>query len=90
MRRRLKIVLTVLLIVSAVLVGFVVWAETPPVPMQEAFDAMQSDTNVVVTDAHWLAFQPNSTNNTIGFIFYPGGRVDYRSYAPLAHAIANQ
>jgi hypothetical protein len=90
MRRRLKIVLAILLIVSAVLVGFIVWAQTPPVPMQEAFNAMQTDTNVVVTNARWLVFQPNSANDTIGFIFYPGGRVDYRSYAPLAHAIASE
>jgi hypothetical protein len=90
MRRRIKIVLAVLLIICAVLVGFVVWAETPAVPMQEAFNAMQSDSNVTVTNARWLVFQPNSANDTIGFIFYPGGRVDYRSYAPLAHTIANE
>ena len=90
MRRRLKVVLGVLLIVSAVLVGFVVWAETPPGPMQEAFNAMQSDTNVIVSNDRWLVFQPSSAKDTIGFIFYPGGRVDYRSYAPLAHAIANK
>ena len=90
MRKRLKIILAVLFIVCAVLVGFVVLAETPPVPMQEAFNAMQSDTNVTVTNARWLVFQPTSANDTIGFIFYPGGRVDYRSYAPLAHAIANK
>ena len=90
MRRRLKIILAALLIVCAVLVGFVVWAETPPVPMQEALNAMQSDTNVIVTNARWLVFQPNSANDTIGIIFYPGGRVDYRSYAPLAHAIAKE
>jgi fermentation-respiration switch protein FrsA (DUF1100 family) len=90
MRKRLKIVLVVLLIVSVVLVGFIVWAETPPIPMQEAFNAMQSDSNVTVTNARWLTFQPNSANYTVGFIFYPGGRVDYRSYAPLAHAIAQE
>jgi hypothetical protein len=90
LRRRLKVILAFLLIISAVLVGFVVWAETPPVPMQEAFDVMQSDTNVIVTNARWLVFQPNSGNDTIGFIFYPGGRVDYPSYAPLAHAIADE
>jgi hypothetical protein len=72
MRRRLKIVIAVLLIVCAVLVGLVVWAETPPVPLKEAFNAMQSDTDVIVTNARWLVFQPNSAKDTIGFIFYPG------------------
>jgi hypothetical protein len=58
--------------------------------MQEAFEAMQSDTNVNVIDSQWLIFEPTSPNNTVGFIFYTGGRVEYRSYAPLAHAIANE
>jgi len=90
MRRRNKILFAALLIVCVVLVGFVVWAETPPAPMQEAFNAMKSDSSVTVTSARWLVFQPNEANSTIGFIFYPGGRVDFRSYTPLAHEIARE
>lgn len=90
MRKRFRIALVFLLIVSIVFIGFVVWAQTPPYPMQEAFNAMQSDSNVLVTNGNWLVFQPISSNYSTGFIFYPGGRVDYRSYAPLAHAIANE
>ena len=37
-----------------------------------------------------MTFKPTNANYTIGLIIYPGGRVDYRSYAPLAHAIANE
>jgi dienelactone hydrolase len=37
-----------------------------------------------------LTFKPVTTNYTKGLIIYPGGRVDYRSYAPVAHAIANE
>jgi hypothetical protein len=51
---------------------------------------MQSDTNVNVIDSQWLIIEPTSHNNTVGFIIYTGGRVDYRSYAPLAYAIANE
>ncbi len=90
MRKRIKITLVFLLIVSTIFVGFVVWAQTPPYPMKEAFNAMQSDSNVLVTNGNWLVFQPISRNYSTGFIFYPGGRVDYRSYSPLAHAIANE
>jgi len=36
----------------------------------------------------WLVFDPVTTNYTTGFIFYPGGRVNYLAYAPYAHAIA--
>jgi hypothetical protein len=70
--------------------GFIVWAETPPSPMKKAIDALQSDSNVTVINNQWLTFQPTNTNYTAGLIIYPGGRVDYRSYAPLAHAITHE
>jgi hypothetical protein len=76
------------MIVLIIVTGFLVWAETPPSPMQEAFNALKSDANVTVVSGQWLVFEPKATNYTVGFIFYPGGRVDYRSYAPYAHAIA--
>jgi predicted esterase len=88
MRRRNKIILGSLLVVTVVLVGFVVWAETPLGPMSEAYDALQSDSTVTVSVGSWLIFSPLSSNASKGFIFYPGGRVNYRSYAPAAHAIA--
>jgi len=90
MRKRTKILLIAVLIVIIVVTGFVVWAETPPTPMQEALNALQSDTKVTVISGQWLVFEPRATNYTVGFIFYPGGRVDYRSYAPYAHAIADE
>lgn len=88
MRRRFKVLLGILLVVLVVLVGFVVWAETPPSPMPEAFDALKSDSLVNVSSGGWLVFAPVSANASTGFIIYPGGRVDFRSYAPLAHDIA--
>ena len=90
MRRRYKILIVVLVAVLAVFVGFVVWAYTPPVPMQQAYDALESDRNVSVLQGQWLVFEPTTANYTTGFIFYPGGRVDYVSYAPYAHAIASE
>jgi hypothetical protein len=70
--------------------GFVVWAETPPVPMQQAFEAAKSDSSVTVSQGQWLVFEPKNINYTTGFIFYPGGRVNYLSYAPYAHALATE
>jgi dienelactone hydrolase len=72
------------------LVGFVVWAETPPAPMSEAYYALESDSAVNVSTKDWIIFQPVISNKNIGLIIYPGGRVDYRSYAPMAHRIAAQ
>jgi pimeloyl-ACP methyl ester carboxylesterase len=90
MRLRNKIAIGILLVVTIVLVGFVVWAETPFAPMPEAFEALQSDSAVRVTINQWLVFEPVGSNKDTGFIVYPGGRVDYRSYAPLAHTIATE
>ncbi len=89
--RILKWVLLILLaIVLLVAAGFTVWAYTPLGPMPEAIAALQSDAQVQVDTSPWLTFTPAGTQPTTGFIFYPGGRVDTRSYAPAARAIAEQ
>jgi hypothetical protein len=90
MRRRNKIIIGVLLVVIIVLVGFIVWAKTPLGPMPEAYDSLNSDSEVAVSTDRWLVFEPINSSKNIGFIVYPGGRVDYRSYAPIAHAIASE
>jgi len=88
LKRRFKIIIGIILAVTIVLVGFVVWAETPPAPMLEAFDALEPDSEVIVSTTDWLVFQPVISKKNVGFIIYPGGRVDIRSYAPMAHRIA--
>ena len=79
-----------LLIVLPVLAaaGFVVWAERTPAPMPEALSALESDGSVQVSTDRWLVFGPVSSEPQTGLIIYPGGRVDPRSYAPIARAIA--
>lgn len=68
--------------------GFIVWGETPAQPMPEALTALKSDDQVRVDLGAYLTFSPTDQHYTTGFIFYPGGRVDYRAYAPMAHALA--
>jgi pimeloyl-ACP methyl ester carboxylesterase len=80
-------VLTLLLIASG---GFVVWASRPAMPMPAALDALQSDEQVQVQNGPWLTFQPVHSDPAVGLIFYPGGLVDPRAYAPQARAIANR
>jgi hypothetical protein len=90
----MKIIKRILLglVIVAVLIsfGFVVWAETPLGPAPEALAALKSDSQVTVTTDKFITFQPANTQPTTGFIFYPGGRVDYRSYAAPLHEIAAQ
>lgn len=70
------------------LAGFVIWAANPLGPMPEALAALESDDQIEVISDDWLTFEPRGTTPSIGLIFYPGGRVDYRSYAPLARLVA--
>lgn len=71
--------------------GFVIWAESASGPGQAALDALKSDANVTVTDhGDYITFEPSGSAATTGFVFYPGGRVEYRSYAPILHQIAAQ
>ncbi len=87
--RRWWWVLPLVLIVT--LGGFVVWASRPLSPMPEALAALQSDAAVDVTsDNGWYVFRPTGVEPTTGFIFYPGGRVDSRAYAPIMRQIAAQ
>jgi hypothetical protein len=84
----LSLLLALLLALSLFFGGFVVWASNPLGPMPEAIDALHSDPIVQVSDDRWLVFEPVGTEPTIGLIYYPGGRVDPRSYAPGMRALA--
>lgn len=84
--KRLGLAVTLLLVIA--IAGFVIWAETPLGPMPEALAALQSDEQVHVETSPWLTFAPVGQQPDIGMILYPGGRVDARSYAPPARAIA--
>lgn len=80
--------LLIFLIFALAIGGFVFWASAAPAPMPEAMAALESDELVTVETEPWLIFTPTENMPTTGFIFYPGGKVDYRSYAPQARAIA--
>jgi pimeloyl-ACP methyl ester carboxylesterase len=85
-----RIALGLLIVVALIGIGFVVWAETPLGPASEALAALQSDSNVTVTTDNFITFKPSNLQPTTGFIFYPGGRVDARSYAAPLRTIAAQ
>ena len=86
--RRILIALLAVLIVGGGV--FVAWASATPTPMPEAIAAMQPDQQVQVDASRWLTFKPATGQPTTGFIIYPGGKANARSYAPAARAIAAQ
>jgi dienelactone hydrolase len=52
---------------------------------------MESDDVVTVQDdGRFVVFTPVAMTPITGYIFYPGGHVDYRSYAPIAREIASR
>ena len=78
-----------LALILIVVVSFVVWASNPAVPDKAALESLSSSQVVDFQNTDgWLVFSPKNAPPTTGFIFYPGGRVDYRAYAPLAKEIA--
>lgn len=86
-----KILFTLVVLVVAISLGFVIWGSTPARPMPEALSALTSSDAVTVQTGKWLVFEPaGSTTATTGYIFYPGGRVDYKAYAPMAKALAQE
>jgi hypothetical protein len=84
-----RILLFIVVVLIALVVGFIVWANDALQPMPEALAALQSDAQVEVSQPNgWYVFTPTAAQPTTGLIFYPGGKVDPRAYAPQMHAIA--
>jgi len=84
----------VAIVIGAALViavaAFLIWALTPLGPTEEALAALESGrgVSVVETGDGWVFSPSGSAETTTGLVFYPGGRVDARSYAPFARDLA--
>ena len=89
-----KIALGMLIMVLLAAAGFTAWASLINPILPEAVAALQSDGQVQVepqpAGGDWLVFSPAGEQAETGLIFYPGGRVDYRAYAPYARAVASR
>ncbi len=71
--------------------AFFIWGFTPAQPMPEALADLQSDSAVQVAEqSRWISFTPLAAQPERGLVFYPGGRIDARAYAPAAHALAER
>jgi len=93
--RRARWWLRVLVVLGVVAItavaAMLLWALTPMGPTDAALAALESGGGVIVTqtDAGWI-FAPASQRRALGsgLVFYPGARVDARSYAPFARDLA--
>ena len=87
--KKILIIFAILLI--AVLGAGIIWSarsSRAAEPVVEPF--LESSEQVTVMQDGWISFVPKAQSPTVGFIFYPGGNVDYRAYAPPLHEIAAQ
>ena len=91
MKQSWRIVAAVSTVVLFVFViGFVLWASDAAPANEVALQAINSDSQVFVSPENgWVIFFPaENPRPETGFIFYPGGKVDYRAYAPILKMIA--
>ena len=71
--RIFKITLLIIALILAIdLTGFLAWANTPLAAMPEALTALQSDSQVTVTENGRIVFQPSATQPDTGLILYLG------------------
>ena len=82
------LLISFLTIVLLAVVAFIIWASSARKPEREALDAMESNDLVDVKTDRWLVFCPKEKEPNVGFILYPGARVDARAYSLAAQAIA--
>lgn len=81
--------ITLLVVLLGALGWGIQWATYARPPLDEALVALESDKVITVTEEPWLTFTPTGDVQA-GLIFYPGGRIDPRGYAPLLRPIAEE
>ncbi len=67
---------------------FVSWAGDARQAKTPALTAMQGSAAASVTTDKWIIFTPTNATPTVGFIFYPGGKVEAEAYAPVLLTLA--
>jgi hypothetical protein len=83
------IVLILLILLVVIALGTVAYTQIATAgPEVVAEQALLSTAGVQVDSDDWLVFRPVGPASTTGLIFYPGGLVDPRAYAPYAQDIA--
>ena len=90
MTRRRTVFLAAVLLVALVVAAGAGWWLQPLGPEPEALAPLESDATVTVETEPWLVFRPAGAEPTTGLVLYPGARVDPRSYAPAARALAER
>lgn len=68
--------------------GFFIYVNSYYKADSAALDSLNSDSQVTVEHNKDIVFKPVSNDKKMGFIFYPGAKVEPSAYSPLAKEIA--
>lgn len=90
MRPRIKRVgVAVAALLAAAVLAAAFWLATPLGPDARAREALEPGDGISVERTDWgWELWPSASTPATGVVMYPGGRVDPRSYAPLARGLA--
>ncbi len=93
-KKHKKLIIT-LIVIGGVLglsiAGFATYASIYNHATDEAVTFMNdSDLSKVKDEDKYVAFEPKENASKSGFIFYPGGKVDYRAYAPFLRNLSDK
>lgn len=85
---KFKILIGIIVFFAVIASAFFIYVSSYYKASSLAFNTLKSDSVVTVEENGDILFSPVSNNKNIGFIFYPGGKVEASAYAPLAKEIA--
>ncbi len=86
-----KVILVIFLVCCAIGIGCFAYIQDyyhADVAAIEAYFAEEETVSVESSEEGYMVFRPEDAKT--GFIFYPGGKVEYSAYAPLMKALAEQ
>ena len=84
-----KLLLIFVILLAVLLTASIAWMSGSTQHAEAIVDPyLTSSAQVRVEDGNWLTFSPSGANPSVGFIFYPGGNVDHKAYAPTLFRIA--
>lgn len=84
-----KIGIIFLVIVIGLVISFFWYVQDYYSALEGIEESVYSNSSII-KDGNMFIFTPNGKDQEIGFIFYPGGKVDELAYAPLLQQLANE
>ncbi len=77
--------------IAVCFVAFFIYAGIYNHATDDALNYLKDSETVKVEDTDsYVTFSPKKDDKKIGFIFYPGGKVEYKAYAPILNNLSSE